>query len=165
MSGSGVRARQAVGADDGQMFVEMAVVAPVMIVMAIVVVNLMLYIEAASRFDRVVPDAIMAVAVSPGSGASEGSAQEHAVTVAIAGAMEGIANVDVQVRAVSAWSWGDGDGVGFSFAPHLTRYVCTMTYHPWPSALTVAGVEAGIPLTLTHERTFTVDRYRSGVVF
>lgn len=147
--------------DEGQMAVELAVVAPVMIVLAIVVLNVMLFVEAAARFDRVVPDVVNAVAVSGPSGQGSG---EHAVAQALADAMRGLARVEVRVAAQAAWG-ADGEGIGFSFAPHLTRYVCTMVYVPWPASLTVAGVEAGIPFALEHERSFTVDRYRSGVLF
>ena len=41
------------GEEDGQMVVEMAVVTPVMIVVAVIVLNLMWFLEASARFDRV----------------------------------------------------------------------------------------------------------------
>lgn len=155
------------GGREGQMVVELAVVAPVMIVMAVVVLNLMWFLEACARFDRVVPDVVLAVAVSPPGGAeAQDASQEHAVCEAVQQAMEGLRGVGVTVTAQSSWEAADADGkVGFSFAPHLTRYVCRLAYTPWPASLTVAGVDAAIPLEIVHERSFTVDRYRSGVVF
>ena len=137
--------------ENGQMVVEMAVVAPVMIVVAIVAVNLMWFMEACARFDRLAPDIVVALAVSPAGG--EGGTQEHAVR-----------GVSVTVVAHSLWD-DVSSGAGFTMAPHLTRYECTMRYEPWPSVLTVAGVEAGIPAQLTHTKSLTVDRYRSGVLF
>ena len=157
--------------EHGQMVVEMAVVTPVMIVVAVVVANLVSFIAACARFDRVAPDAVMACAVSPAGEAIESGAQEHEVAQAIEGAMRPIARVTVEVTAQTAWEAyeegrGDNDpSVGFSFAPHLTRYVCTLTYRPWPSALSIAGVDAGVPGELRHECAFTIDRYRPGVLF
>lgn len=140
--------------EEGQMVVEMAVVTPVMIAMAIVVLNLMWFIEASARFDRVAPDAVLAMAVSP-EGGIDGSGGNWAVCQAI----------EVSVESYSAWELAEPDGIGFSFAPHLTRYVCTLTYHPWPSGFSVAGFDASIPVELTHQSMLVVDRYRSGVIF
>ena len=149
--------------EDGQMVVELAALMPAMLVVAIVVVNLMWFLEAAALFERVVPDAVIATAVSP-AGEDVGSSQEHAVAQAIEQAMGSVRGVSVSVRAEYAWE--DAEGVlGFSFAPHLTRYVCTMTYTPWPAGFSIAGFDAGIPLVLQRERSFTVDRYRPGVLF
>ena len=146
---------------DGQMVVELAVAMPVLLVVALIVLNLMMFLEACARFDRVVPDIIMAVAVSP---SNAGAHQEHALVEAISSALEGLSRVEVAVRAEGSWSGGSADP-GFSFAPHLVRYVCTLTYRPWPSGISVGGIDAGVPPSLEHERSFTVDRYRGAVVF
>ena len=149
--------------EEGQMVVELAALMPAMLVIAVVVVNLMWFLEAAALFERVVPDAVIAMAVSP-VGEDVGSSQEHAVAQAIEQAMGGVRGVSVSVRAEYAWE--DAEGIlGFSFAPHLTRYVCTMTYAPWPASFSIAGFDAGMPLVLQRERSFTVDRYRPGVLF
>lgn len=150
------------GNDEGQMVVEMAVVAPVMIVVAVVVLNLMWFLEAAARFDRVALDEVLALAVSPaGEYAAQGGERE--VENAIRDAMGSLRGVEVDVR--TAYAWEVSEGFGFSFAPHLTRYVCTMRYTPWPQGLQVAGIDAGVPFELVHERSIVVDCYRPGVVF
>lgn len=151
------------GGEEGQMVVEMAVVAPVMIVAAVIALNLMGFLEASARFDRVAPDIVLALAVAPEGEASDGG-QVHRVTEALQGAMGGSGRVRVSAWAEGAWESGEGGGVGFSFAPHLTRYVCTMAYAPWPQSFSVAGVEAGAPLELRHDAVVVVDRYRSGIV-
>lgn len=144
------------------MVVELAVIVPVIIVVAIICLNLMWFMEAASRFDRLAGDVVLAVAVSPASG--QGGSQEHAVTQALQESMSGLRGVTVNVSAKTLW--GDvSSGLGFTMAPHLTRYECTMYYAPWPSSLTVAGVQAGVPARLEHVKSITVDRYRSGVIF
>lgn len=152
------------GEEDGQMVVEMAVVTPVMIVVAVIVLNLMWFLEASARFDRVALDEVVALAASPSGEDQESGAQGHAVASAIESAMGGMRGVSVSVEAQTVWD-DVAAGVGFTFAPHLTRYVCTMTYVPWPVSLTIAGVDAGVPGSLCHERSIVVDRYRSGVLF
>ncbi|MBQ3328471.1 MAG: hypothetical protein IJG88_00790, partial [Eggerthellaceae bacterium] len=57
-----------------------------------------------------------------------------------------------------------GERTVFSLGPGLIRYRCTLRMVVWPSAVSAAGVELGAPLELVHVRSFTVDRYRSGVV-
>lgn len=52
-----------------QATVEMAVVTPVLLVLALIVYNVMIFASAVARFDRVVPDIVLAHAV-----ASEGRA-------------------------------------------------------------------------------------------
>jgi hypothetical protein len=148
------------GRDEGQMVVEMAVVAPVMIVMALVVFNLMSYVEAVARFDRVAPDAVLAVGVSPAGG---GSSAADDVAAALERAMAGVRGVSVTVELQTVWD-DVGTGLGFTFAPHLTRFVCTMSYEPWPSSIAIAGIDASPPLRLAHERSFVVDRYKTAVV-
>lgn len=150
----------------GQMVVELAVVTPVMLVIAIVVLNLLFFLEACARFDRLVPDVVMAVAVSPGGVDAESGDAAHLIAVELTQAMGDLRNVTVVVEEQTAWAEAVEEGViGLSFAPHLTRYVCTLRYAPWPSSFTVAGVDAGIPASLEHQRSFTVDRYRSGILF
>ena len=158
----GVSWWHAAGDDEGQMVVELAVLIPPMIVIALVLLNVMWFVEAVTLFDRVVPDTVLALAVSP-AGGSEDALQERVVDAALEETLADVRGVEVSVRVETAWEVSDG--LGFSFAPHLTRYVCTLTYYPWPTQLSIAGFDAGIPLALRHERTFTIDRYRSGVVF
>jgi predicted small integral membrane protein len=154
--------------EEGQMVVELAVVAPVIIVVAIIAFNLMQFLGAVSRFDRVAPDAVMSQAVSPSGDVQQAGDQCSVVREAILEAMGNAPNIEVTVSEQTAWEAGKDDEdalLGFSFAPHLTRYACVLTFHPWPSSLTVAGIDASIPVCLTHERSFTVDRFSPGVLF
>ena len=57
-----------------QATVEMAVVTPVLLVLALIVYNVMIFASAVARFDRVVPDIVLAHAV-----ASEGEGDERDV--------------------------------------------------------------------------------------
>lgn len=152
-----------VSEESGQMVVEFALVVPVMIVMALVTLNIMWFLEAASRFDRVAPDAVLAVAVSP-AGDAVGAGREHAVCDAVTRAMSGLRGVEVRVESSAAWQGGGAGGTG-TFAPFLTRYTCTMYYTPWPSGLTIGGIDMGAPLRLEHSKSVVVDGYRPGIVF
>lgn len=75
----------------------------------------------------------------------------------------GVVDVQVESRQVG-FARGGGSGIEFPVSPLLTRYTCTLVYHPWPSAFTIAGVSYRSPVGLRHTRELVVDRYRGGVV-
>lgn len=139
-----------------QATVEMAVVAPVLIVLTLIVYNAMLFMAATARFDRVAPDIVLAHGVaSPSDG--------DAVSVVLAqleAAMQGY-DLEIEVNCEQ----GDGHGESLlSLVGPLKTYRCVMRYRPWPRALSIAGVELGTPAFLIHERTVVVDPWRSGVI-
>lgn len=141
-----------------QAVVEMAVVAPVLIVVAVVVYNLMTFAAAVSRFDRVAPDIVLAQAVSPAVSAD--ALQE--VESELERAMEGY-EVEVEVEEREGAEGDAGDAL-ISLAAGRTTYVCALRYAPVPSTLGIAGVQVQVPAFLVHEREVTVDPWRSGVV-
>ncbi|MCH3967798.1 MAG: hypothetical protein PHR15_03835 [Atopobiaceae bacterium] len=152
--------------EDGQMTVELAALVPVVIVVAVIVLNLARFTELCARFDRVSLDVVVSQGTAP-AGGQDALSGVDAVRSALEGAvvrgdlpLGGSCEVEVSSTEASA---GAGGAV-FSLAPRLERYTCTLVYHPWPSAFAVAGVSAGVPISLTHERTFVIDRYRTGVV-
>lgn len=145
----------------GQMVVEMAVAIPVVIVMALVVVNLMRFVGSCARFDRVSLDAVLTQGVSP-EGEQDMASGVASVESALAASMSDVSSCTVEVRAEPVMR--DGRASVFSLAPALTRFTCTLRFSPWPSHLSVGGIDAGVPLQLVHERSIVVDRYRSGVV-
>lgn len=155
--------RETLRCDEGQMVVEMAAVAPVVIAVAVIVTNLMMFMVGASRFDRVALDAVLAVAVAP-TGEAGDRGQEQAVREAIERAMNGMRGMAITVEVIPGWRDASTGGIGFSCAPHLTKYRCTLLFEPWPQGFSVAGVAVGTPPVLRHERSIVVDRYRTGVV-
>ena len=73
-----------------QATVEMAVVTPVLLVLALVAYNIMIFAGAVARFDRVVPDIVLAHAVAPGGEGDESSIDASATVQAqFQDAMEG----------------------------------------------------------------------------
>ena len=136
----------------GQMAVELAVLLPVVIVVALISYNVLRFTAACARFDRVALDCVISQGVSPpGSGASGSAAGlvEQAIREAM-GEADGTFTVSVSERDASL--------------PHLTCFTCELSMRPWPSQLVIAGVRLGAPNLLRHERQLIVDRYRPGVV-
>lgn len=145
-----------------QATVEAAVVLPVLIVLALISFNLMRFAVAVSRFDRMVPNVVVALGVAPsgdGTGAQEAPAAQ-AVADEVERVMEGY---DVSVAVETRQSSG-ASPEGLSLVGELRTYTCRMEYAPWPSGLSIAGVSLGAPLKLVHEKSVTVDPWRPGVV-
>lgn len=145
-----------------QATVEMAVVTPVLLVLALVVYNVMIFASAVARFDRVVPDIVLAHAVaSEGEGDESPADASATVQTQILNAMEGY---DLQIEVSSEQGAKASDGGLLSLSGTFRTYTCTMHYEPWPTSLSIAGVPLGAPTTLSHERAVTVDPWRPGVV-
>lgn len=141
--------------DAGQMAVELAVLVPVIVVVALAVANVLQFAELVSRFDRVAPDAVVLHGVSSElAGVAE-------VKSAIEQAM-GEMPCEVAVRAEPVS--GDGSGARIDLAAGTTRFVCELGYRPWPSSVQIAGVGFELPVIVRHERSFVVDRFRAAVV-
>lgn len=143
------------------MTVELAVVTPVVIVVALVVLNLMGFVEACAAFDQVALDAVVAHGVAPSGEQSEGRAASE-VRSAIEELLGREGRCEVGVRAEAVGMGATSSGLVMS--PLLTRYVCTLTYRPWPRLLRMPGVTYEAPLALRHECELVVDRFRPGVV-
>ena len=151
-----------IGSHDGQMAIELAVMIPVCIVVALVSYNLCRFIEACATFDRIALDAIVSQGVSP-PGEQSALASTGAVRACIEDALA-MPSCEVEVGVSGAEPVALGRGLTFPVSPLLATYTCTLRYRPWPSSFVIAGVSMGAPLVLTHERTLTVDRFRPGVV-
>ena len=145
-----------------QATVEMAVVTPVLLVLALIVYNVMVFASAVARFDRVVPDIVLAHAVAPEGEGDERSIDASATVQAqILNAMEGY---DLQIEVSSEQGAATSDGGLLSLSGTFRTYTCTMHYEPWPSSLSIAGLSLGAPAQLSHERVVTIDPWRPGVV-
>ena len=155
-------ARAIMREERAQATVEMAVVTPVLLVLALIVYNVMVFANAVARFDRVVPDIVLAHAVAP-EGEGDESSIDASVTVQtqILNAMEGY---DLQIEVSSEQGAATSDGGLLSLSGTFRTYTCTMHYEPWPSSLSIAGLSLGAPAQLSHERVVTIDPWRPGVV-
>lgn len=151
-----------VGEERAQATVEMAVVVPVLLVLALIVYNIMLFVAATARFDRIAPDIVAAHAVSP-SGESDGSTDDSVGVIEsqIEGAMAGY-DVEIEVTCTEGGA-SSGDDL-LTLIGGLRTYRCSLRMRPWPSSLSIAGVDLGAPVALAHHRDVTVDPWRPGVV-
>lgn len=146
--------------DSGQMAVELAVLIPVVITVGLIVVNVLQYAELCARFDRVAYNAVLVAGVSPEGGA-EGFAASEAVRSQIVDAMQSTScdiTVSAEIRTAR-----DSDAL-ISLSSGTTRYACTLVYHPWPHAVSIAGATLSLPFGVEHTRELVVDRYRQAIV-
>ena len=155
-------AAHALVGERGQMCVEMAVLLPVTLVIALAVLNLARYAELCARFDRVALDAVVACGASP-SGAGDASSSSVQVEARIQEAFADVDRLEVSVTSSEVGRLSGADAT-FSILPTLTRYTCEMRLSPWPSSFAIAGVSLGPPARLVHRRSLVVDRFRAGVV-
>ena len=81
----------------GQMTVELAVMAPVVIVIALVVLTLRGFVEACAAFDQAAPDAVLAHGVAP-AGEQTREAAEREVRSALERALGREGRCEVEVR-------------------------------------------------------------------
>lgn len=147
--------------EGGQMTVELAVTVPVVIVVALIVMNLAGFVEACAAFDQAALDAVIAHGIAPTGEQTEQVAVGE-VRAALTELLGRGDRCEVEVRLEGASE--DAPSGSLVVSPLLTRYVCTLRYRPWPRLLRLPGVTFEAPLVLTHERELVVDRYRPGVV-
>lgn len=148
-------------AQNGQASVELAVMMPVILVVALLSYNLARYVALCATFDRVALDAVLTQGVAP-SGAQTRIVATDEVRSCIEEALEVPRLCSVEVSAESMHDCGPTKKLFVS--PLLTRFKCVLVLRPWPVSLSIAGVRYDLPLEMRHERTIVVDRYRPGVV-
>lgn len=149
MAERGARMRADVG-EKGQMTVELAVAFPVLIVVAVIAVNALLFFSECAAFDNALREAARVCATSPayGQGAEQSAAQvQSALTAAFDKPYE-------QVQVAVAGAAGG----------HL-RVEGTLELSPTLFGLGLKSTVFGIALPpLTHTASLTVDSYKPGVL-
>lgn len=134
----------------GQMAVELAVVLPVVIAIAVIAVNACTFFAECAEFDRVGRNAVRVVAASPAYGQSTGDAADR-VRAAIESQMGSVCS-DCQVSAEQT-----GECVTFTM---------TMHYAPTLFGMGLRQSVFGVSLpTLTHTTTLAVSIYKPGMLF
>lgn len=146
----GVNTRWRRNAESGQMTVELAVVFPVLLIVAVVAVNALLFFSECAAFDNAFRDAVRVHATSPayGQGVEQGTA---AVQSALAEAF------DRPFESVRVAAEGSSGG--------HTRFVATLEFTPTLFGMGLRTSVLGVSLPpLTHRVEFTADRYKPGVL-
>ena len=132
------------------MTVEFVVAFPVVVVVAVIAVNAMLFFSECAAFDRVARDAVRVHAASPAYG--QGLEQSRAsVQAAIEEALDQ-PYTDVRVAV-------EGASLG-----HVT-FTATLEFHPTLFGMGMKSQEFGVSLpSLAQSVAFTIDVYKPGVV-
>ena len=144
-------ARRLCGPDKGQATVELAVVLPVVIMLAVLVVNALTFFGTCASFDRAVRQAVCVQAAAPSADqVLEGvtARMEQAAREAVPEANVSV-SVSVQARA-----------------PGLTKFTARLTYRPTLFGVGFRDSIFGLRLPeLSHDTSLVVDPYRPGVLF
>lgn len=140
----------------GQMFVETALVLPVVLVVALIAINLFEFADMCSKFDRVTADQIIAHGISSSHSANEDASENLAQRIRTALNCDNNCDIVVSLEGES-----EGSGNMVSVFP---KYQVTLKYKPWPHSLRLPLVSLESPLCLTHTTSIVVSPYKSGVV-
>jgi len=140
----------------GQMFVETALVLPVVLVVALIAINLFKFADMCSKFDRVAADQIIAHGISSSHSANEDATE--ILTQRIKTALKCDDSCDIVVSLK-----GEREGIG-NMVSVFPKYQVTLKYKPWPHTLRLPLVSLESPLCLTHTTSIVVSPYKSGVV-
>lgn len=136
--------------EKGQMTVEFVIAFPVMLAIAIITVNAVLFFSECAAFDRLSRQAVCTCAASPGYGQS--SAQ---VAAEVQASLEqqfdrDYLEVSVQVQGKS---------------PGYVRYIATLSFTPTLVGRNFSGSVFGVSITpLTHSTSLTLDPYKPGAI-
>lgn len=131
--------------EGGQMAVELAIVAPVILVVLVIVIDMLVFAGECARFDHVAPQRVLAHAASASMGGYDAGVRVDAIQAALE---EDFAKNGSSVE-VSC------EDAGAALASMAT-YRCTFRFAPWPLSI------AGVPALLEHECSIAVDPYTPG---
>lgn len=134
----------------GQATVELAVAFPVLVIVAVIAVNAVLFFSECAAFDRVARDAVRTHAASPAYG--QGVEQSRALVAAAVDAAADRPYLESQVAV-------EGGGMGH------TTFTATLEFSPTLFGLGLKSEVLGVPLPrLRHSVSMTVDAYKPGVL-
>lgn len=139
------------GDERGQATVELAVILPVVIIVAVIAVNALAFFGECAAFDRLARQTVCAWAAAPEAGQDVGG-----VAACIQEELQrtmGASNTAIAVRAESS-------------SLDLVRFVARIEYSPTLFGLGLRREVFGVALPpLVHEVSMTVDAYKPGVLF
>ena len=142
--------RRLLADERGQATVEFAVALPVLIIVATIAVNALLFFSNCASFDRVFSNAVRVHATSPAYGSGESEAR-----ASIARTLSDAFPDDNLEVAVSTEDGGLGH----------TTYTGTITFKPTLFGLGLKDSVFGVSLPrLSHSASLTVDPYKPGVI-
>lgn len=132
--------------ESGQMVVELCVVMPVVLMVAVAIIDGLVFTAAASKFEHLSSQAVLAAAAAP-AGTQFDSVQVAGEVQELLAQEMGDSRVDVEV--------------GASQSGKVCEFACKMFMRPWPlGSASVFGML--IPTALEHECRFDVRPYVIG---
>ena len=161
--------------NSGQMAVEMAVLLPVVLIVAFIAVNTMGFLVECARFDPLAAEAVRIRAVSPNSGEYGSNSRAESVSSLLEQSFGGRKNISITV-SVQGFSGSNGSydsspagadadggqGLALSLLPNLEVYTCTLHYRPWGFPQGIFGLRL---FDVQHSRQLVIDPYRPGILF
>lgn len=134
----------------GQMTVEFVVALPVMLVVAVVAVNAVLFFSECAAFDRLARQAVCTYAAAPGYG--QGGAQAAAQVESSLRQSFDREYLDVAVQVQGR-------------SPGYVRYTATLSFTPTLVGRSFSGSVFGVSISpLRHSTSLTLDPYRPGAI-
>lgn len=135
------------GAQAGQMVVELCAVMPAILMVAVAVIDGLVFTAACSSFDHLAPQAVLSVAGSPaGTAFSAGDAAQE-----LQARLQEACGEQASVR-VEAWEQGS-----------VCTFTCTLAMAPWPLARPGEQLFSMlVPVQLEHRLSFAVRPYVVG---
>ncbi len=149
--------------EKGQLAVEFALVAPILVLIGLVIFSLARFIYLANKFDSVCRQVIVVEGVAPVGSEGESDMNER-IRFLIAERFDEESKVDIEVTSRPYSSGGLGNILHIPQIRPLKEYTCTMTYTPLFSDLRLGYASVRSPLEMTKEVKVIVDPYAAGIL-
>ena len=134
----------------GQMTVEFMITLPILLIIAVIAVNALLFFSECAAFDRIAKEAVRIYATSP--------AYEQTTEQSLA-RIELLLNESFEKEYLSCEVSVNGGAVGYK------TYTATLRFLPTLFGLGLRSEILGVSLpTLNHSTSLTVDPYKPGVI-
>lgn len=145
----------------GQMTVELALLFPVLLVLACICISCIQFIYACTYFDQMALDEIISQGVSPsGSGGDDAVVRE--IQEALNYSFSNFKRVNIEVRQTTLGEKATDEIL--SFLTGYKKIECTLNYVPWPLSAHMSFMGVHAPIKLSHTRSLVIDTYKGGVV-
>lgn len=136
--------------ESGQMTVEFVVAFPVMLMIAVIAVNALLFFSECAAFDRLARQAVCTYAAAPGYGQGAGQAA---------------ANIETDLRQQFDREYLQVSVSTEGHAPGYVRYTATLYFTPTLVGRPFSGSVFGVAITpLRHSTHLTLDPYKPGAI-
>ncbi len=137
--------------DSGQMSVELVIVLPVVIIIALIVVNALTFFSDCASFDRVARNAVRICATSPAYGQDLDQSIEQ-----VSALVENAVTATNEESSVAA----SKNGLGY------TSFTLTLSYYPTLFGLGLRSEVFGVSLpSIDHCVSIVIDPYSPGMLF